>query len=93
MYYVLFYDYVEDILTKRAPFREQHLALIRQLHERKQVVMGGAFDNPVDGAMIIFRADDTKPIESFVASDPYAKNGLVKKWRIRNWNVVIGGEG
>jgi len=38
----------------------------------------------------MFRADSPKPVEAFVASDPYVKNGLVTHWRIRPWNTVVG---
>lgn len=91
MYQVLMYDYVDDVLAKRAPHREQHLALLRQLHEQGKLLMAGALDNPVDGAIIVFRGDDPKVAEAFVGADPYVKNHLVTKWRIRAWNVVIGG--
>jgi hypothetical protein len=29
-------------------------------------------------------------IEQFVANDPYVKNGLVTRWRIRPWTTVVG---
>jgi hypothetical protein len=29
-------------------------------------------------------------IEGFIAQDPYVQNGLVKSWRIRPWNTVVG---
>ena len=30
-------------------------------------------------------------VEAFAASDPYVRNGLVREWRVREWNVVVGG--
>jgi hypothetical protein len=30
MHYLLFYDYVEDAVERRAPFREEHLRLARE---------------------------------------------------------------
>ncbi len=53
--------------------------------------MGGAF-NPVTGTLLVFRAASAAEVEEFVKSDPYVKNGLVKRWEIREWTVVIGGE-
>ncbi|MBI4236449.1 MAG: hypothetical protein HY688_03725 [Chloroflexi bacterium] len=91
MYYVLLYDYVEDIVAKRQPFRQQHLEMLRDLHAAGQLVMAGAWGDPVDGAALLFRVDDTRPIETFVRSDPYVAHGLVTRWRIRRWDVVIGG--
>lgn len=91
MYYVLLYDYVEDVATKRTPYREQHLALVRKLHERGDLLMAGAWANPLDGAALVFRVDSPKAVEDFVAADPYVKHGLVTRWRIREWSVAVGG--
>ncbi len=87
---VLFYDYVEGIVEKRAPFRSDHLALATSYHERGELLMAGAFADPVDGAAFIFTVEDAARIEAFVAADPYVANGLVSAWRIRPWTVVIG---
>ncbi len=90
MYHILFYDYVDDVLDRRGAFREEHLGMAREAHARGELVYGGALADPVDQAVIVFKVDDPKKIEEFVAADPYVKNGLVKEWRIRPWNVVIG---
>ena len=90
MIYVLFYEYVPDIVTKRQPHRAKHLELLQGLFNRGALVMAGAWANPVDGAGLVFRADDDQIVKSFVECDPYVVNGLVKRWRIREWTVVIG---
>lgn len=91
MYYVLMYDYVENAVERRAPFREAHLGLARAALERGELVLGGAFAEPVDGALLVFRVDDVAKVEAFVKSDPYVGGGLVTRWRIRPWTVVLGG--
>lgn len=90
MYYLLFYDYVEDILERRTPYRAEHLALAQAAHERGELLMAGALAEPVDGAVFIFKTEGPEPIEAFVHNDPYVRNGLVTAWRIRPWTVVIG---
>jgi len=92
MYYVLFYDYVDDVLERRAPFREEHLGLARKAHERRELLFGGALGDPVDQAVLVFKVEDPATIEEFVKSDPYVSGGIVTRWRIRPWNVVIGGK-
>jgi uncharacterized protein YciI len=92
MYYILFYDVVDDYVNRRAPFREVHLNHAKQAHQQGHLVMAGAFANPADGAALVFRADDRSVIEDFARNDPYVQNELVKEWRIREWTVVIGGE-
>ncbi len=90
MHHLLFYDYVEGVLEKRAPHREEHLRLAQEAVDRGELVLGGAYADPVDGAVLVFRCDDPSVVEAFVAADPYVKNGLVTAWRVRPWTVVIG---
>ena len=91
MYYVLLYEYVQDVAQRRAPFRERHLALLRDLHATGIVFMAGAWADPLGGAAIVFNAPTAQPAEEFVKADPYVTNGLVPRWRIREWTVVVGG--
>ena len=85
--YALFYDYVENIVERRAPFREEHLALCRAWKPR--LVMGGAIGDPPHGALIVFDVADAAEVEQFVAADPYVQNDLVSALRIEPWNVVV----
>jgi uncharacterized protein YciI len=89
VHYALFYEYVPDILERRKPFREEHLALLRKLHGEGRLVMAGAYQ-PADGALLLFRGDSPADAEAFVKADPYARNGLVTSWRVREWTVAIG---
>ena len=50
----------------------------------------GVCATPVDGAALVFKVDDRAKVEGFVGKDPYAVNGLVTGWRIREWTVVVG---
>ena len=91
-WWLLFYDVVPDYLERRGQFRDEHLVLARDASARGELVLAGAYAEPADGATLVWRAADTAPIERFVARDPYVKNGLVTRWRIRPWTVVIGGD-
>ncbi|MGB9698866.1 MAG: YciI-like protein [Thermodesulfobacteriota bacterium] len=90
--FVLFYYVVEDYIAKRAAYREEHLRLSAKAHERGELLLGGALDDPPDRALLVFRATDKSIIEDFIKKDPYVINGLVKHWEIRPWNVVVGRE-
>jgi len=92
MYYLLLYDYVDDYLIRREPLRDQHLALAKEAYVKGDIAMAGAFADPADGAVILFKGNDPSAAERFVASDPYVKNGLVTRHEIRPWIVVFGGE-
>jgi uncharacterized protein YciI len=91
-YYLLLYDLVDDYITRRAPLREAHLRLARAAHERGELLLAGALGNDtVDGAALVFTVEDGAVVERFAAEDPYVRAGLVTAWRVRPWNVVVGG--
>jgi uncharacterized protein YciI len=89
-YFALIYDLVGDYIERRAAFRAEHLKLAEEWHSRGEIVLAGAFTEPADQALLIFRAQDRSSPEAFVRRDPYVLNGLVKSWKVRPWNVVIG---
>lgn len=89
MMYILFYTYGENALERRAPYREEHLGLANASHAEGQMVLAGAYTEPLDGAALVFRTREAA--EAFVEVDPYVRSGLVTAWRVREWNVVIGG--
>jgi uncharacterized protein YciI len=92
VYWLLFYDYVPDMLTRRGPVRPAHLEYASTAHESGILAMAGAFADTVDGAVFVFQAEGEAAVKRFVLDDPYVKAGLVTGWRVRPWNVVIGGE-
>ena len=90
MHYLLIYDVVDDYVTRRTPLRGAHIGHARAAVERGELVLGGAFANPPDGAVLMFKGDSPAAAETFAKSDPYVVNGLVKNWRVREWVTVIG---
>jgi uncharacterized protein len=91
-YYLLLYDVVDNFLERRAPFRQAHLELVQQAHERGELVMAGSFRDPVDGALLLFRTEDASTAERFANTDPYVSEGLVAAWRVRKWHEVLTGD-
>jgi uncharacterized protein YciI len=90
-YYLLIYDVVDDYVARRASFREEHLRLGQEAFRRGELLLGGALADPPDRALLVFRVPDRTVVEAFARSDPYVVHGLVKRWEIRPWTVVIGG--
>ena len=91
MYSLLLYDLVDDYLERRGPLRDAHLALVRRAHEDGRLALAGALVDPADQALLVFSTDDAGVAEDFARHDPYVANGLVTSWRVRPWNVVVGG--
>lgn len=90
MHYILFYDLVDDYITRRAQYRDEHLTKARQAYERGELVLAGALMEPTDNAVLVFRGPSPDAAETFAETDPYVLNGLVKAWRVRKWMTVIG---
>jgi uncharacterized protein len=90
MHYLLFYDVVPDYAERRLPFRAAHLAHAWAAADRGELLLGGALADPIDGAVLLFECDSPAPVEAFVAADPYVLNGLITRWRVRQWTTVAG---
>jgi uncharacterized protein len=91
-YFALFYEVIDDFVARRTPFRDEHLRFAREALSRGEILLAGALADPPDRALIVFRSDDKSAAEAFARKDPYVINGLVKRWEVRPWNVVIGNQ-
>lgn len=87
-HFALHYDYVPDIVERRAPFRPAHLELYRRWRAEGRLLIGGALGDPPTGALIVFTVDSAGEVEEFAASDPYVLNGLVTARYVEPWAVV-----
>jgi uncharacterized protein YciI len=85
-HHVLIYSYVPDILERRAPHREEHLAKIAAAKEDGRLVMAGPIGDPPNGGLLVFNARDAA--EEFARADPYIDAGLVTEWRVEPWTLV-----
>uniref|UniRef100_A0A061S644 Ycii-related protein n=1 Tax=Tetraselmis sp. GSL018 TaxID=582737 RepID=A0A061S644_9CHLO len=88
-YTLLTYEYVEDIVEKRGPYRQEHLAAAFKKQEEGKLVVGGPHIDPIDGAVFIWKDVTPAEIEQFVQDDPYVVNGLVPRWSIRQFLGVV----
>lgn len=91
MYYILIYKAVKNYIEKRAPFREEHLNLIKTANKQGTLIMAGALGEPADGGAFIFKGESPQAAEDFAKKDPYVKNKLITEWSVQPWTVVIGG--
>jgi uncharacterized protein len=91
-YYILFYYVVDDYVSRRAAFRDEHLRLAREAHQRGELLLAGALSDPTDRALLVFRVPDSAVVENFARHDPYVTHGLVTRWEVRAWAVVISHE-
>ena len=92
MYWLLFYDYAADYMERRGPIRPEHFAWALEFRDRGELIIAGAYGDPADGAVLVFKSLTADTVEQFVAGDPYRRDGLVTGYRIRERTVVLGGD-
>ncbi len=87
--YAALIRYVDGILERRAPHRAAHLANLQRLVEEGKVILAGAWTDPLDGALVVYRGSSKEEVEAMMHNDPYYHAGLWTSYEIREWNVVI----
>ena len=91
-YFTLSYQLADDYMQKREPVRGLHFEHITPYHKAGKLIYGGAYDDPAEGALLIFKTEYQEEIEDFAQRDPYVINGVVTSYQVRPWNVAIGHE-
>ena len=91
-YFALFYEFVDDFMTRRTPYRDEHLRMARESHARGELALAGALADAPAGALLVFNAPDAAVAEDFARKDPYVRNGVAKSWKVRPWTVVVGND-
>ncbi len=89
-HFILFYEVCSDYVERRVAFRAAHLAKAWAASDRGELLLGGAFVDPPDGAVLVFCGESKAVAEDFARTDPYVLNGLVTRWHVREWGTVVG---
>lgn len=89
-HFLLFYDVADDFVARREAFRGEHLEKAWTAAAEGELVLAGALADPVDTAVLLLRGESSHVAEKFARADPYVVNGLVTRWRVREWTTVVG---
>lgn len=89
-HYLLFYEGADDYLARRRKFRAEHLAKAWEASRRGELLLGGAYADPIDGAVLLFKGESRGIAEDFAKADPYVTGGVVRRWHVREWTTVVG---
>ena len=90
MHYLLMYELADDYLERRGEFRDAHLRLAWEAQQRGEIIVAGALADPFDMAVLMFEGASPEVAERFARADPYVTHGLVKGYKVRQWNTVVG---
>lgn len=88
MKHVLFYESASDVASKVPAHMEAHGARLRDFHGRGDLLLVGTFGDPQrDGSMAVFATREAAL--EFLAGDPFVREGVVRGWRLLEWDEVL----
>lgn len=82
--YVMWGNYCENVMEKRAPFREAHLAGLKTQQDAGILITLGPTQ---DATMVfgIYDADSEATVQAIVEGDPYWQHGIWTSYNIKEW--------
>ena len=86
--FVLWGSYCEDVLEKRAPYRQDHLEGLQEQKERGILITIGPTTD-ITQVFGIYEAPDEATVRALIEADPYWKNGIWTKYDVKEWIQAI----
>ncbi|PSB01441.1 YciI family protein [Merismopedia glauca] len=86
--FVLWGSYCENVIEKRAPYRQAHLdGLNQQKADGILITLGPTQD--LTKVFGIYEAPDAATVRQLIESDPYWKNGIWTEYEVKEWIQAI----
>ena len=86
--FVLWGTYCADVLDKRAPFRDEHLARLQQLKDAGSLVTLGPTTD-LSRVFGIFEGESAEAVEALVKADVYWREGIWTSVEIHPWTQAF----
>ncbi len=86
--YVMWGSYCDNVLEKRAPYRQAHLDRLTQQKEAGVLITMGPTKD-VTKVFAIYDADDEATVRQLVESDPYWAGGIWTDYEIHEWVQIF----
>ncbi len=82
--YVLWGTYCDDVLERRAPYRQAHLdGLAQQKDSGVLITIGPTKD--LTQVFGIYEAEDEGTVRQLIESDPYWQHGVWTEYDVKEW--------
>jgi len=88
--YAVIYEAADDVVARTPEFMPAHRAWYQEFARRGDLLMVGPFSDAA-GALAVLTS--RAAAEEFAAGDPFVRNGLVRKWFVREWMEALVPEG
>jgi uncharacterized protein YciI len=86
--YVMWGSYCENVLEKRAPYRQAHLEGLKAQKERGILLTIGPTQD-ITQVFGIYEADSEAAVREVIENDPYWQNGIWTEYEIKEWIQAI----
>jgi uncharacterized protein len=80
------YEAAADVVARAPEFMPAHRAWCQEFARRGDLLMVGPFSDAT-GALAVLTS--RAAAEEFAAGDPFVRNGLARKWFIREWMEAL----
>lgn len=81
-------SYCEDVLNRRAPYREAHLAGLQQQKADGVLVTIGPTQD-LTQVFGIYEAQSEQQVRALVENDPYWEHGIWTEYSVKEWIQAI----
>ncbi|BBC22434.1 YciI family protein [Pseudanabaena sp. ABRG5-3] len=85
--FVVWGSYCENVLEKRAPFRQAHLDNLKSLYEAGKLLTIGPTQD-ITKVFAVYAAPDLDSAKQLVEADPYWQNGIWTEYEVHEWVQV-----
>lgn len=82
--YVMWGSYCEDVLEKRAPYRQAHLDRLAELKAAGAVITIGPTKD-LTQVFGVYEAEDETAVKKLVEEDPYWQHGIWTTYQLKEW--------
>lgn len=83
-------EYTSDA-DRLSEVRPTHREYLQGLVEAGKLFRSGPFPDG-SGSLIIYEAEDLAEAQVLLANDPFSKAGLITGVKLKEWNIVMGGD-
>jgi uncharacterized protein YciI len=82
--YVVWGSYCEDVVRRRAPYRQAHLDRLAELKASGAVITIGPTKD-LKKVFGVYEAADEAAVRKLVEEDPYWQNGIWTEYQLEEW--------
>ncbi|MCZ8189919.1 MAG: YciI family protein [Microcystis sp. LE19-338.1B] len=86
--FVVWGSYCENVLEKRAPYRQAHLEGLNQQKERGILITIGPTAD-LSQVFGIYQAVSESEVRELIEADPYWQNGIWTEYQVKEWIQAI----